>query len=45
MNQGEYHYELRDQDGKVLVGGLGNELTDVLLGMAVRLEGKARGDK
>jgi hypothetical protein len=38
----QYHYELLDPDGKVLVSGPGNELTDVLLGMAIGLEGKAK---
>ena len=37
---GMYHYELSDQDGTVLASGPGNELTDVLLGMAITLEGK-----
>jgi hypothetical protein len=37
---GHYHYELRDPDGNVLVSGPGNELTDVLLGMAVGMEAK-----
>jgi hypothetical protein len=41
----QYHYELLDPDGKVLVSGPGNELTDVLLGMAVGLEDKASRDK
>jgi hypothetical protein len=41
----EYHYELRDPNGNVLVSGPGNELTDVLLGMAVGLEDKAGGDE
>jgi hypothetical protein len=39
---GQYHYELRDPDGEVLVSGPGNELTDVLLGMAIGLEGRAK---
>ena len=34
----QYHYEFRDPDGNVLVSGPANELTDVLLGMAVGLE-------
>jgi hypothetical protein len=38
---GMYHYELSDQDGNVLASGPGNELTDVLLGMAITLEGKS----
>ena len=38
----QYHYELRDPAGTVLVSGPGNELTDVLLGMAVVLEDKTR---
>jgi hypothetical protein len=41
---GQYHYELSDGDGTILVSGPGNELTDVLLGMAVRLEEKAKGN-
>jgi hypothetical protein len=35
ISDGHYHYELRDPDGNVLVSGPGNELTYVLLGMAV----------
>jgi hypothetical protein len=39
-----YHYELSDQTGKFLVSGPGNELTDVLLGMAITLEGKGKSN-
>jgi hypothetical protein len=38
--QGPYHYELSDPDGDVLVSGVGNELTDVLLGLAMGIEAK-----
>jgi hypothetical protein len=42
LAEDHYHYELRDPDGNVLVSGPGNELTDVLLGMAVELENKGK---
>jgi hypothetical protein len=36
--QTPYHYELGDPDGNVLVSGVGNELTDALLGFAIGIE-------
>jgi hypothetical protein len=37
---GPYHYELSDTDGNVLVSGVGNELTNALLGLAIAMEAK-----
>lgn len=37
-DSGAYHWELTDSDGNVLADGLGDALTDVLLGFAVHLE-------
>ena len=39
---GPYHYELTDPDGSVLDSGVGNKLTDVLLGLAVGMEAREK---
>ena len=40
MARGPYHYDLSDPDANVLVTGVGSELTDALLGLAIGMEAK-----
>lgn len=37
-DDGSYHYELTDSEGNLLASGVGDSLTDALLGMAIEVD-------